>query len=75
SSISEPDLQLEGSYVGGGSQYFDEEKRRHHEIKNTGSNCMAQWNMNTLNFRRSSVGQFHSGAAMLFDGCTTLLSQ
>ncbi|KAI8426069.1 hypothetical protein MSG28_005032 [Choristoneura fumiferana] len=58
----DPDLILEGSHVGRGTQYFDKENMRHYEIK-TKSVC--KWLIQEYDFQQvenqAEMGEFFSG--------------
>ncbi|KAK3915554.1 Supervillin [Frankliniella fusca] len=56
----DPDLLLEGSHLGRGDEYYDEETRRFYEIQTTG---VKVWHIEEYDYSElpeSSYGQFHS---------------
>ncbi|KAJ1529946.1 hypothetical protein ONE63_006674 [Megalurothrips usitatus] len=60
SEPEDPDLLLEGSHLGRGSEYYDEETRRFYEIQTTG---VKVWHIQEYEYSElpeSSYGQFHS---------------
>ena len=61
SALEDPDLLLEGSHLGRGSEYYDEETRRFYEIQTMG---VKVWHIQEYEYSElpeDSYGQFHSG--------------
>lgn len=61
SEPEDPDLFLEGSHLGRGNEFYDEETRRFYEIQTTG---VKVWHIKEYEYSElpeSSFGQFHSG--------------
>ena len=65
-TIEDPNLQLEGSYLGRGTGYYDTEERRQYEVDTLGVKC---WHVNEYKIEElpsSWPAQFHSEDSYVF---------